>query len=127
MKDTPANKRGARVVLPSYSADPHYVFLLLPKKKGISDEKYRELRRDYLQAYCIVTKLRCPEAHSIVGIATEAGLAELRSEDALYLDVSSWSDELNAQARNLQEQLGILVEVKEFRSVEKRIPTGGTR
>ena len=70
----------------------------------------------------MVTKLKCPEAQAIVGIATETGMQAPRSEDALYMDVSSWSEDMDASARELQRELGLLLELKEFRSVEKEYP-----
>jgi hypothetical protein len=128
---TPKNVRATRVVLPSKPGDPHYVFLLLPHLEGIPESEYREVRLNFLSTCCLVTKLRFPEALDIVGIATESGQDQYRSEDAVYFDGRSWNKELRAEAISLQSDLGILKNTKmshgtildypsELRKLEKR-------
>jgi hypothetical protein len=50
-------------------------------------------------------KLKCPEALDVIGIATETGDDESRSEDAVYLDARDWPAEAEAEARRLQDEL----------------------
>ncbi len=70
-----------------------------------------------------MVKLEHPDAENIVGIATEAGPdARYRSEDAVYYDAANWTDEENAEARNIQKELGLLKEVKMHRWTEQEYP-----
>ena len=92
-KATP-QQRATRVVLPSFPGDPHFVFLLLPKLDSQSEEDYRLIRREILEACCRVTKVVCPEAEDIVGIATQTDpRLATPSEDALYLNARHWTPE----------------------------------
>jgi hypothetical protein len=101
----------ARVMTPAGPGDPHYVFLFLKRKDGITDEKYRTVRMNLLAEYCAVTKLKLPEAVHIIGIASEAGLPPQRSEDLIYLDASNWGPKDEAKAQKIQKELGILQKV----------------
>ena len=110
---TPTQRR-IRVQKPRIPTDPYFVLLLFPKpKKSISEEEYRRVRGRYLEAVCMVTKLKFPEARHIVGFSTESGLAEMRSEDAMYLDVSKWNAELENEAKRLQKEAKILISPQE--------------
>jgi hypothetical protein len=102
----------ARVMLPNGPHDPHYVFLFLRRKEGLTDDEYRRLRMNLLVDYCAVTKLRFPKATNIIGIASEAGLPPQRSEDLIYLDASKWSSNDEARAERVQKQIGILRNVR---------------
>lgn len=104
----------ARVVLPSGKGDPHYVFVLAKRIPELSEEEYRMKRRVLLGNYCEVLKLKFPDATDIIGIATEDGAEERRSEDFAYLDGSKWTPEAEKEAREIQKQLGILKELKGF-------------
>ena len=109
-------------MLPSKEGDPFYVFLLLPHLEGVPYAEYREVRMRLLEAYCLVTKLLYPHAQDIVGIATETGLSEYRSEDAMYYDARGWGPEEQAEAQSLQEDLGLLTRTTMFKSTEKEYP-----
>ena len=110
-------------MLPSHSGDPHYVFLLLPVFNNHPEEENRAVRRSFLEACCQITKLKCPDAQDIIGIATESGWSNpTRSEDALYLDARQWTTELNDQALEFQRELGILVDPRETRFVKQDYP-----
>lgn len=98
----------ARVMQPSGPGFPHYVFLFLKRKPGLTDEEYRNIRMHVLSDYCYVTKLKYPQATDIVGIASEAGLPSRRSEDFMYLDASHWSPKDEAKAKEIQDRLGLL-------------------
>jgi hypothetical protein len=98
------------------------MLVLFPPPGHRPYEQYRAVRQAYLEAACLVAKRVCPEALDIVGIATEAGMGERRSEDAMYVDARLWTDELAAEAAVLQRDLRILTNPTEFSGVEKEYP-----
>ena len=126
-RNTPSNYRAARVVEPSKLGDPFYVFVFLPSKYSETPEQYRELRGKLAEAYCLVVKLIFPEALDIICIATESGNPGASGEDSLYFDAREWTPELEAEAKSLQEDLGLLADIKrrygkvsEYPEVKKR-------
>jgi hypothetical protein len=116
--------RLTRVVLPSGPGDPYYVFMALQKPPGVDQEEYREVRRSLLGEICGVVKVKFPDAQDIAGIATEPGPidAPTRSEDAVWLDARVWTPENDAYAASAQEELGLLVKLKESRANEREYP-----
>ncbi len=114
LKNTPINYRATRVMLPSKPGDPHYIFLALPRIHNRSNSQYRKVRLELLESYCAVTKLQFPAARNIIGIATEPGYyGDDRSEDIAYFDASIWTEEDNAKAESLRNELvslGMLAE-----------------
>lgn len=110
----PDELRTARISRPDSPADPYYVFLLLRKPDHATYEEYREVRCKLLEAYCMALKVMCPEALDIVGIATEPGFDELRSEDAIYLDAHDWTPELEQEAVRTRDEFSLLKEVRSF-------------
>lgn len=114
--------RAARIILPSHSGDPHYVFLLLSEPEGRPYDEYREVRRELLAAYCRVVKLRFPDAMDVVGIATETGTDDRRSEDTVYLDARTWTEQDQVQAERFVADLGLLREITRFSGVEREYP-----
>jgi hypothetical protein len=118
--------RAARVVLPSAPGDPHYVFLLLSEPQDKPYEEYREVRRSLLQAYCMVVKLQYPGAEDIVGIATETGTEEVRTEDTLYYDARGWTEQEQAEAQRLATDHGLLRDVQHFAGVVQEYPASST-
>lgn len=113
----------ARVMEPELPAtSPHYVFLLLKRKEGLTDEEYRNIRIRVLSDYCRVTKLKFPNATDIVGLATEGGLDERRSEDLIYADTSKWSEKDQANALKIQQKFGYLKNVRAERSRDYEYP-----
>jgi len=121
-KTTPDKIRSARIVQPDTIDDPYYVFLLLRKPTDFTYEKYREFRRNMLEVYCRATKVIYPEALDIVGIATEPGVDELRSEDALYLNARDWTQELQEEAVRIRDELSILKEIRFHRCEVREYP-----
>ena len=116
--------RGTRVVLPSNPGDPHYCFLVLPHPFGRPREEYRAVRGNLLEALCFVTKLVFPDALDIIGFATETGLdAAPRSEDSMYLDARNWNEEMEAHARALQADLGLLTNLTTSKDKVAEFPT----
>jgi hypothetical protein len=120
---SPGHLRSTRVIPPMTPRGTYYVFLLLPKPPKVPYEKYRIVRMNFLEALCMVTKLRYAEAQDIVGIATEAGEpSDGRSEDALYYDARQWDDDERAEAERLQEELGLLTQLKMFARSAREYP-----
>lgn len=99
IKNTPAGLKGSRTVKSRNPNSPFYFFLVLPFDDGVDYKKYRIARGKLLQDFCLITKLRHPEAQHIIGIATETGRRSKGSEDAIYFDATTWSekDQKNAQ------------------------------
>jgi hypothetical protein len=114
--------REARVIPSPGSGFPHYVFLFLKRKEGLTDEEYRNVRMNLLVNYCRVTKLKFPKAVHIVGIASEAGLPPQRSEDFVYMDASRWSAKDEANAREIQNKFKLLQKVTQGAAREYEYP-----
>jgi len=102
---TPVYYRTTRIVLPLHPGKPYYLFLLLPRSKDIPYEKYRQIRGELLGNYLQILKLKYPEALDIIGLATETGTSEERSEDFMYFDASKWTIEENREAKELEKEL----------------------
>lgn len=122
ISSTPKTKRFTRVMLPSKPGDPYYVFLLLPHLASVPYEEYREVRRKFLEACCLVTKLEFPDAQDIIGIATESGRTAEGSEDALYYDARDWTEVERAEAESLQRDLDLLTRVTKVEGTEREYP-----
>jgi hypothetical protein len=122
IRDTPKRMRFTRVMMPSKPGDPYYVFLLLPHLPSVTYEEYREGRLKFLEACCMVAKLKFPEAEDIIGIATESGRGVKGTEDALYYDARVWTKDDAAEARSLQSDLNLLTEITKVEGTEKEYP-----
>ena len=123
LRITPAHARRMRVLSPVERGDPHYCFLLFPIPPGVAHPRYREVRRDFLAACCSVVRLEYPDARDIIGIATESGLDNHgRSEDALYLDGSHWTLDMEKAARDDKAKLGILISPTRFEEHVQEYP-----
>jgi SEC-C motif-containing protein len=121
--------RATRTMVPSKPGEPYYVFLVLPHIESVPEEEYREVRRNLLSDYCIVTKLSFPDATDIIGIATESGRKSYGSEDAMYYDARAWTPEEQGHARQLQTEmteLGLLGDRQMFTGNEKEYPDAPT-
>ena len=128
LRTTPAHLRRLRVIPPAEGGDPYYVFLLLPIPSGVSDDHYREVRREFLAMCCYAVRLDYPDARDIVGIATESGLDNHgRSEDALYFDGSHWTPDMESAARDHKAKLGILISPRRFEKHVQEYPNIPTR
>jgi hypothetical protein len=101
---------------------PYYVFLFMHRKPDLTDDEYRNMRIHLLSDYCAVAKLVYPKAKDIIGIASEAGLPDRRSEDLIYLDARHWTEEDQERARKKQDALGILKEVSSQAAREYEYP-----
>lgn len=111
-------QRFARVVLPydERDSDSAFVFFLLPPHTPdgpLSEEDYREVRRNHLYAYALHVALRNPSVSRVIGLATEnyAGL-KLRgaSEDLVVLENSEWTPEERDRAEQVRKELNIFRE-----------------
>jgi hypothetical protein len=98
----------ARVVLPSNSNDPYYVFLLVPHNPNLSESDYRIFRRTLLQVYCRVTKLDFPDALDVVGLAMEPFDVERSSQDTAYFDFRQWTPAAQENALELKQKFPVL-------------------
>jgi uncharacterized protein YecA (UPF0149 family) len=116
------NMKAVRVVQPSHPGDPYYAFLLLSHPEGVPYEEYREVRRNLLHTYCLTTKLKWPNAEDIVGIATETGMNESRSEDAVYWDARFWTEDERADAERVATEMGLLRDIRQFAGMEYEYP-----
>lgn len=120
----------ARLLSPSRSGDPYYLFLFVKQRPDLSEEEYRRVRVELLRSYCHIVKLKHPQATDIIGIASEAGDVERRSEDLYYLNGASWNQAAATEAEEIQHRLGLLKEVEPIMGREHEYPvdhTGRTR
>ena len=127
LKNTKLDKSATRVVLPPEEGEPYYVFLLFPHYENQSIEDYREMRREVLYSYCLVTKLKFPDAKDIVGVATDSGMASYRSEDLVYLDGREWTENEKKDAEYFSNEIGLLRTLKKFASKEYEFPVKNPR
>lgn len=126
IEKTSKDKIGTRTVISDNPNIPIYVFLVLPFEQFMDYENYRRLRGQTLKDFCLLTKLRCPEAKHIIGIATESGRTKGGSEDAVYLDAVNWTEENQKDAEEAKEALTraglIRIDFKETKSKVKEYP-----
>jgi hypothetical protein len=121
--NTPDGMRRTKYLKPLSDKGPFYIFLSLPQPDFTSYEQYREARLSLLEACCKVVKFKFPEALDIVAVASEPVRPNAgSSEDLLYLDAREWSDDLNREAVQLQENLGILTSANFFHMHEREYP-----
>ena len=111
---TQPNARGVRIIHPSSTGDPYYVFMLLPCFEGVTEEEYRLARRNHLEQYCMVVKAKWPDARFVVGIAINSDWTHGVSEDLICLDVREWTEEQQEEALRLQRELNMLNDVRMF-------------
>jgi hypothetical protein len=123
--NTPKHLKRIRV-LPTFRDDIYYVVLLFPYVDRLykSDyDEYRTFRRFYLECTTYVVRLLNPEAKHVIGIAMESGIQPTASsEDLIYFDCSGWNEEIEAQAKEDQVQLGILRSPQYFEINTKEYP-----
>ncbi|MDD5168053.1 MAG: hypothetical protein PHN75_04485 [Syntrophales bacterium] len=108
-KNSLGEHRSTRLVYSNDFPERAYIFLLLPFKEEMDYEEYRRGRKALLAAYCRVAKLVCIKAGIITGIAMETPNAKKSSEDMVVLDVHDWTDEMEHEAKHLQQEAGLLL------------------
>ena len=113
LKDTPKREGqiGIRTVLSEDTKDTAYVFVAM-SNKGLPEDKFRLYRRDYLDRYCRVVASQHKNITRFVGLATEASLEGERSFDLVYLEPGEWSEEMEAEAKQLQDQTKMFTHFK---------------
>lgn len=106
------NKRFVRLLLSETFPDIVYIFLAVPIEKDEDYNEYRKYRVSLLYAYCKVAKLRARNAKRVVGLGFDSPSPDRKggSEDLVYLDVSQWTPELEAEAVKIQNELGLFLE-----------------
>ncbi len=122
---TPETQRRIRILASNIHKDTYYVLLLfpLPKSPSYTYDDYRGMRSIFMEGTAMVTKLTHPDAKNIIGFATESGLHnDGRSEDAIYLDASNWTEEMERSAKKFQDDFGILTNPTEQRSNTTEYP-----
>jgi SEC-C motif len=122
VRRTPSDMKAVRVIPPAKTGEPFYFFLLLPNQHAKTVEAYRMVRHSLLEAYCLVIRLKHPAALDIIGIATEAGNPGHSGEDSCYFDGRNWTPELEAKAKSLQRDLGLLKNLKMRQRNEQEYP-----
>ena len=125
IKKTPSNIRTTRIIKPIEKDDPFYLYLLLPLSKKVEYDLYRKLRIELLADYLEVLKLDFPEAIDIIGIGTESGDVENRSEDIVYFNARNWNENDIKRAYELKEDLikrNLLSERTMFYGQEEEYP-----
>lgn len=111
-----------RVIEPSSTGDPHYVLMVTKQPSHLQYEEYRDARMHALHEYMQCSKVVCPKAGMVVGIAVGPIGEEQGSEDLLYLDCTEWTDEDLAAARSLQKETGFLSNLVRMEQVVKTYP-----
>lgn len=86
IEKTPLNMRTIRVLCPQFSNETCYLILLVPFLKNIPYENYRKAREVLLNDYLFILRSKFQDAKDIIGVATETGDSENRSEDIAYFD-----------------------------------------
>lgn len=124
---TPPTHKMTRIVTPTAPGEPHYIFLIMPCESEIAGthEEYRQARRTLLRDYVCVVKKDCPEAVDIIGIAVDNLANPNRSEDIVYLDAHTWTEEDENHATQTKQWLtenGLLVERKMYSKTVQEYP-----
>jgi hypothetical protein len=114
--------RSARVVAGVDSGEPYYIFLSLDNKNYSTIDKYRNVRRNLLESYCLAAKVKFPNAEQIIGIATEPISHKNRSEDLIYIDARHWTKNDQEEAENIRDEFNLLVNTKMFQKIENEFP-----
>ena len=96
--------RGTRVLYYPDEPDICYFLLLLPRRKHWQESDYRKVRLQMLEEYCTIVKADYPQISHIIGVAHESAKSDYSSEDFIYLDVSEWSSEQQADALLLKKE-----------------------
>ncbi len=123
IEKTPENICGRRFSVPINKKGPYYVLVAFPRKEEHTEEEHRAFRGEYLKVCCMVVRSVYHEAKDIIGFATEAGKSlKGRSEDAMYFDGRHWNDEMQKEAKGLQEKLRILVEPTYYKVHDTEFP-----
>ena len=105
--DVDEGQRVVRTLKPDQKGCRYYVLILFAHESNESYEEYRKTRLKCLDAYCLVTRLRFPDALDIVGMAFEPRNSRGSSEDLMYFNARTWDNELEKTAKILQTELDL--------------------
>ncbi len=111
-----------RTICPSFPGDPYYAFVTFKHDPSLTEEQYRQRRFDLLHACCLITHYRFPDAMDIVGLATEPGHLNERSEDLCYLNGREWNQQDTEQARFLEKTLNLGKDMRAIASIVHEYP-----
>jgi len=100
----------------------NYVFMTLKRRANASLEEYVRIRMELLKAYCMVFRLHDPSAKQIVGIATSPRGEPRTGEDLVCLDGTRWGEEMEAEAKRLKQDLGILTKATRHEFSDSEYP-----
>lgn len=118
MGDRPYRVWGGRSPVDS---EPAFTFLAVRSEEGEDYEEYRK-RRLYMLTMCTaLSRIRCPQVQTHVGIG-QGPIDNDNSEDVVLIDELAWSKELEAEAISFQEEFGILRQVRETRGSTHEYP-----
>ena len=101
---TNSDQRGTRILFNADEPDVCYILFLLPRKKDMGDDEYRNIRREMLKGYCTIVKAEHPNILHVIGVAHESADEQYSSEDFIYLDARDWSEQQQAEALVLKEE-----------------------
>ncbi|HEX7645298.1 MAG TPA: hypothetical protein VF472_24110 [Burkholderiaceae bacterium] len=88
---------------------PAYIFVLMPKLDGESENDYRDRRRAYLLAYCRVARLHSPDDTVFIGIGMDHPCKPYTggSLDLAVFESEAWNETTIADAKKLAEEFGL--------------------
>jgi len=106
---TSPNKWRARIVTSHQQPERIYIFLVVPRGKGESDDEYRRHRASVLNAYCHCGKLKFPNATTFIGIGLDHPIRDYKmvSEDLMVYICPELSKEAREEAESFRKILGI--------------------
>lgn len=109
MKSTGPDQTRFRGTVMGVNKSIGVALLLHSPARHESYDEYKLFREGLLRAYCHTLKLRNPAIKEIVGIALEPHKSGRGgSETIAYLDVSNWTEEDYADAREVSNRAGLL-------------------
>ena len=78
----------------------------VPQPPGAPDEEYRGVRHQIMLAYARWVRIRFPNARQVLVLGFHAPHVGRASEDVALLDLSDWSEEIEAQTHRDMERFG---------------------
>ena len=115
--------RATRVVVADSFEEPYYIFLLLPHYPAWNRDQYRRIRSKMLTDYCVLVRQQFSAARSVVGVAAEAGDADLNSLDISYFDATNWTPALEIEAERLKRFNGAFTAPTTTTWIDKEFPS----
>ncbi|WP_437999677.1 hypothetical protein WMF26_06925 [Sorangium sp. So ce185] len=119
---TPTNGKNTRVVTSRDRGERAYVLSLVSSHGYPDYSEYRRIRENRLLAYCHVAKHLWPNLEHVVGVGAEPAGSAGGSEDLLYLDARTWTQEQEDWARRLHQEHGLLKRARFTQTMENEFP-----